>query len=456
MMVQELLGLGGAMLAVGAIAVALLILQPLFCAFVLIAYIPVWFVTNRAGRLGYRQTVEQTERLRMREYLFDTLTTKGPAQEVRAFDVGTYLADRQDAIYRTLLTEARVVMRRRMRLALAGHALTGFLSAGSLAVLVWFVSSGRMSLSTAGSAAGAMVLLSGRLHGVAGSSGGLYENSLYLEDYVDFVAASPRIAAARPTARPSRSPVSVAAEGVSFIYPSRREPSLTDVSLTLNRDEVVALVGENGSGKTTFAKLLAGLYRPSNGRVTWDGIDIATLDPVEVRQHVAVIFQDFVRYLLPAHDNIALGAHARFEDRAAVERAAGAAGIGDTLAGLRSGYDTVLGPAYFGGSDLSGGQWQRVALARLFFRDAPVVILDEPTASLDPRAEAELYANMRSLFAGRAVLLISHRFGSARTADRIYVLRDGRVHEQGTHGELVAAGGYYSELFELQARQYRD
>ena len=456
MMVQELINTAGAVLSIGGIAVALLIIQPLFCVLALIAYVPIWFATNRAGRLGYKQSVEQTERLRRQQYLFETLTTKPPAQEIRAFGVGAYLADRQHTIYSELLDELRAVLTRRMRLALAGQLATALLSAGVVAVLVWFVTSGRMTLAQAGSAAGAIVLLSGRLHGLANGSAGLYENSLYLEDYVSFVAAATRIEARRRTDPVVGEPEVLTAEDVSFTYPSRRRPSLVGASLELRRGEVVALVGENGSGKTTFAKLLAGLYTPAAGTVAWDGVDLSTLDPAEVRRHVAVVFQDFVRYLLPAYDNIALGDHRKFDDPGAVERAARAAGMHDTLAGLPAGYDTILGPAFFGGSDLSGGQWQRIALARLFFRDAPLVILDEPASALDPRAEAELYASMRTLFAGRGVLLISHRFASVRTADRIYVLRDGRIYEQGTHQELVAAGGYYAELFELQASQYRN
>jgi ATP-binding cassette subfamily B protein len=219
---------------------------------------------------------------------------------------------------------------------------------------------------------------------------------------------------------------------------------------------VVALVGENGSGKTTLAKLLGGLYLPQSGAVTWDGVDAAELDPAGVRSHVAVIFQDFIRYMMSAYDNVALGDPGRFEDRGAVERATAASGMHGALAALPHGYDTILGPEFLGGSDLSGGQWQRVALARAFFRDAPFVILDEPTASLDPRAEAELYASLGDLFHGRGVLLITHRFGSVKTADRIYVLRDGRVHEEGSHAELLAADGFYAELFRLQSSLYLD
>ncbi|HKP88680.1 MAG TPA: ABC transporter ATP-binding protein [Thermoleophilaceae bacterium] len=455
-MVSGLLAVVGAGFAIGGIVVALLVIEPLFCGLVLVAYVPAWLATNRAARLVYRFSVEQTERERRRMYLFELLTSKREAQEVRAFDLGEHLGDRHRRIYEALIRDLREVLRRRLRVALAGQLVTAALTAGALAVLVWFVVDERMSLSQAGAAASAMVLLTGRLRTLSTGAGGLYESSLYLEDYATFVAARPRIEATRPSEPAPADPEVLTADAVSFTYPSRTRPSLVEASLTLRRGEVVALVGENGSGKTTFAKLLAGLYEPQAGTIAWDGVDAATLDPRSVRSRVAVIFQDFVRYLLSAHDNIALGDHARSGDGGSVEEAARAAGIHDALGSLGHGYETLLGPEHFGGSDLSGGQWQRVALARAFFRDAPVVILDEPTASLDPRAEAALYERMRELYAGRGVLLITHRFGSVRTADRIYVLRDGRVVERGSHRELMDADGHYAELFRLQASSYVD
>jgi ATP-binding cassette, subfamily B, bacterial len=455
-MVSGLLGFVGTALAITGIVVALLIIEPLFCAFVLLAFIPSWLAMRYASRLVYSYDVEQTERERRRLYLFNLLTSKRDAQEVRAFDLGGFLGQRHRDVYELLIADLRALLRRRLKVALAGQLVNTLLVGAALVGLVWFVSSGRMSLAAAGSAAGALILLMGRLRALAASSAGLYESSLYLEDYTSFVAARPKIEASRPSRPAPKEPQIMQAREVSFTYPSGTRASLVDASLVLRKGEVVALVGENGSGKTTFAKLLAGLYEPQSGAITWDGVDTALMDPSSVRARVAVIFQDFTRYLLSARENIALGEHTRYDDFAAVEQAARTAGVHDALASLERRYESLLGPEYFGGTDLSGGQWQRIALARAFFRDAPIVILDEPTASLDPRAEAAIYGSMRQLFQGRGVLLISHRFGSVRTADRIYVLREGRVVEQGSHEELMASGGYYSELFRLQASSYID
>ncbi|HEX2028179.1 MAG TPA: ATP-binding cassette domain-containing protein, partial [Nitriliruptorales bacterium] len=250
------------------------------------------------------------------------------------------------------------------------------------------------------------------------------------------------------------SPQRIQADGLTFSYPGAAAPAVQDVSLELRRGEIVALVGQNGSGKTTLAKLLAHLYRPTSGRVLWDGIDISSYDAGRVRRRVAVLFQDFARYHLAAHENIAFGDVDRLCDHAGVVGAAQGAGADQFLARLDQGYDTVLSRIYGDGADLSVGQWQRVALARTAFREADLIVLDEPTAALDPYAEAQLFRRLRELAFGRAVLLISHRFSTVRSADRIYVLDGGRITEHGTHEELVASRGRYAQLFRLQAAPY--
>jgi ATP-binding cassette subfamily B protein len=233
-----------------------------------------------------------------------------------------------------------------------------------------------------------------------------------------------------------------------------RPHALRGVSIEVRKGEVVALVGENGSGKTTLAKVICGLYAPDRGRVLWDGVDVSTVDPDEIRSQITVIFQDFSRYWLTMRENIGLGRVARIDDTEAIRAAARHAGADRFIEGWPEGYETPMGPIFEGGKDLSTGQWQRVALARAFFRDAPLVILDEPTASLDARAEAELFERIRSLFKGRSVVLISHRFSSVRSADRIYVMKEGQIVERGTHEELMGLGGLYAELFNLQAAAY--
>ena len=455
-MTTGLVGMTGSLLGMAGVGAALLFIQPLFLVLIVVAYVPVWIATTTASRASYQRYIDLIHNDRRRYYLQAVMSRKDEAKEIRTFDLGQYFRKQWEDLYAWRIGRMRDVMHRRVKLGLVGGSVMSALTAGAVGFLVWLVSTHRLSLAGAGAAAAALVMLGTQLQGVATSAGQLFESSLFIEDFNSFVRSMPLMlvrAKGGGETPPERFDV-IRAEGITFTYPSRDEPSLKEATVEIRSGEVVALVGENGSGKTTLAKVLAGLYRPDAGTIFWDGLDTANFDPQKWRERVAVLFQDYVRYFLTVRENVGVGRWERMDDAAAIERAAKQAGIHDVFAGLAKGYDSLLGPEFLGGVDISGGQWQRIALARAFFRDAPLIILDEPTAALDPRSEAALFASIRQLFAGRSTLLISHRFSSVRSADRIYVLADGRVVESGTHSVLMQQKGLYAELFTLQAAAY--
>jgi ATP-binding cassette subfamily B protein len=454
-MVFGLSGLSSALVGVVGVSLALIAIEPLIIPLVLLVLVPAWMAASRRGWEFWRYFWRMTPKDRERNYLGRVLAGRDEAKEVRAFGLGEYLLARWRVLFEDRIRELRTVARRQLVYTLFSTLTIALLLGLTIVLVGWLATTGRVSLSEAGIALAGIAVVGSRLTEAGYSAASLSEAGFYLDDFAAFLATG---AAAEPErAATAAGFESISADGVTFTYPSGDKPALIDVSIEVRKGEVVALVGENGSGKSTLAKVLAGLYTPQAGTVTWDGVDIATIDPNELRRKVAIIFQDFIHYHLSAGQNIGFGnIDPRGEATLTIEGAAEQAGADEFIARLRAGYETLLGPEFMGGVDLSVGQWQRMALARAFYRDAPLVILDEPTAALDARAEHELFVRIRNLLAARTVLLISHRFSSVRNADRVYVLHEGRLIESGTHAELVAAGGHYAEMYGLQAAAYRE
>jgi ATP-binding cassette subfamily B protein len=454
MLTQSLLSIAASLTGLIGLLAVLFVLNPLLVPALLVGVVPLVLVASLFSREFHEFNVRFTHDQRRRFYVRSLLTGREMAKEVRAFGLIDHFRALNRSLFEDRMRHLRGLVRRGAARSLAGSAGSAVSVGVTVGILLWFILSGRMSFGSGAAAALAIVQLGGMLSGVAINVGQLYESSLFLSDYQAFRDLLPRVLQARPTGTPPGGFDTITVEEVTFTYPDATHPAVEAVSLEIGRGEVVALVGENGSGKTTLAKLLCQLYRPQAGTVWWDGVDLAGIDPAELRRSVAVVFQDFPQYLFSASTNIGLGRVEALDDEARIERAARQAGAQDFVERLPEGYQTMLGKMFEGGVDLSVGQWQRMALARAFFRDAPLIILDEPTAALDARAEHNLFESIRGLFQGRTVLLISHRFSSVRSADRIFVLREGRLIEHGTHAQLMRECGHYAELFTLQASAY--
>ena len=447
---QGLLTMGSALLASIALSLALLTLAPVLVPLVAIGGIPVLLASRRESRLEFDFSVKQTPALRLRSYFALLQMGRDEAKEIRAFGLGRWLVGRFDAIYSAYISDLRRHVRRRALLGLLGQVGAAVVLGVTLLAMVWLIARGSLSVAGAGAALVAIRLLTNQVQQVFKGVQTVFESGLFLDDLNEFLALGQ---ASQEEDKGDEAPESfrlVKVEDVRFRYPESSAEALRGVRVELRAGEIVALVGENGSGKTTLAKLLAGLYEPAAGRIAWDDRDLAEFRPSSIRERVTVVFQDFVRYALTGTENIAVGRIDVPADPDQVRAAARSASAEGFLSALPRGFDTVLSRIFAGGQDLSGGQWQRVALARSFYRDAPLVILDEPSAALDPRAEYDLFATLREALQGRTALFISHRFSTVRGADRIYVLHEGAVVEEGTHEQLIERDGRYAELYNLQ------
>lgn len=438
------------------IGAALLTMHGLLLPLIVLAGIPTLVATLINSRRAYVFEYLWTPQNRERTYLGELLTVPAAAKEIRVFSASRFLKRKYDALTKERLERFGKYLRKQLNVAIAGRLGSSLGAAVALGALTWLVLNDRIDFPTAMTAGAAMQLLVGRLSNLARGIGRLVESGMFFSDYQSFLSYATEIETAESgrTPLPALSFQQLSVENVSFRYPGTDKLVLENVFIEINAGEVVALVGENGSGKTTLVKLILQLYKPDEGHILWNGVDTRELAQEALRSELTVIFQDFIKYHLPIADNIALGRAERPSDLSLIEEAARKTGAHQFIDRLPRKYETRLGREFLGGHELSVGQWQRLALARAVYRGGSFLILDEPTASLDPRAEHELFAHIRELQRDRSVLLISHRFSSVRTADRIYVLDSGRIIEQGTHDQLMTRDGHYAELFSLQAAAY--
>jgi ATP-binding cassette subfamily B protein/ATP-binding cassette subfamily C protein len=427
------------------------VLNPILLVLLVLAEIPGGWAAVRAARIEYATNFALADSSRRMWILTDLMANRHTAAELRSYTLRNFLLRRvaRLAVYER---DARLNAARRQTVTqVAGSAVGGLATACVYVALGALLEVGALPLSVAGTALLAIRSAQSALTTLLYSVNQCYEQGLYFSDYLNFCAdAESRIPAAGGTHAPAGFEF-ITASGVRFAYPGVSEPALTDVSVRIGRGEVVALVGENGSGKTTLAKILAGLYQPDQGTVRWDDTPADDIDPDRLRERIAVIAQDHANWPLTVRHNITMG---RDLDESLLATAVAAAEAGEVIDALPHGYNTLLDRHFKEGAELSGGQWQRIAVARGFYRAAPLLIMDEPTAALDARAEHALFSSVRGHKAGRSILIITHRLASARHADRIYVLHHGRLIEQGRHADLMALGGQYAELYSLQASQY--
>ena len=455
-MLAGLAGMAQQFLTLLSMLSAVIFFYPWLLLLLLAATIPVFLGETRFAMLSYSMLYRYTPERRELDYLRYLGASNESAKEVKIFGLGKYLVDRSRLLFDRFYAENRhLAIHRAIHGTLLNLIPTGaYYAAYALIVLralAGALSVGGLTLMV-GAFSRARTLMESLVSGLAGVS----EQALFVKDLFDFFDTNPTISSP-PDAIPAPRPIQSGFEfqDVSYAYPGSARNVLENISFRFYPGERIALVGENGAGKTTLVKLLARLYDPTAGRILLDGIDLREYDVDDLRREIGVIFQDYMRYDMLAAENIGFGRIDEMEDQPKIELSADKSLAAGVVKNLPNRYRQMLGRRFEGGVDLSTGQWQKIALARAYMRDAQILILDEPTASLDARAEFEVYQRFVDLTTGKMAVLISHRFSTVRMADRILVLENGRIIEQGSHRHLVALGGKYSELFELQAAGYR-
>jgi len=436
--------------------IALLIgVSPLLALIALISPIPAFIADTRYGWRGYNIARWGSRLLRRMTYLVTLLTTDTYAKEVKLFGLGGYFIDRYRLIGNAFYGSQRRQVARRYSVGF----LWGNLSTVATSVTYLYVAlqaiAGRLTLGDLTLYTTAAQSVQNSIQGILSGFSSMYEHNLYLSNLFELMATETKLPVpSHPVPVPVPLRGELRFEHVTFAYPDAKENALDDLSFTIAPGETVAIVGRNGAGKTTLFKLICRLYDPVEGRILVDGVDIRDYEPDQLRAQIGGMFQDYVAYQATAAENIGLGNLSHLADREAVARAGQQAGADSLIAGLPAGYDTALGKWFDAGVNLSGGEWQKVALARAFMRDARILLLDEPTSALDAQAEYDLFERLRTLTRGKTAVYISHRFSTVRRADRILFLEHGQLVEQGTHEQLMRLSGRYARLFRLQASAY--
>jgi ATP-binding cassette subfamily B protein len=439
-----------------SLSVSIVIFSPWLLLLLVAGVIPAFVGESHFAFLGYAKNFRQTPIRRQLDYLRVAGGSKEAAKELKLFGLGNFFTDRFTRLSDQIYEEDVSLARRRLA---AGSLLSSIGTAGyysAYVLVIWRTVTGALSIGQLAFLTGAIQQASGNIQLIFSTVAGIADQALFLTDLVAFFEMKPTIQS-KPNALPAPHPIQTGFEfrNVSFRYPGSSRVILEGLNFRLFPDERVALVGENGQGKTTIVKLLTRLYDPTEGQVLLDGIDLREYDLEDLYRNIGIIFQDFMRYEMTARENIAVGRIEAIDNLPLLQEAAEKSMADEVIARLSGRYDQMLGRRFDGGVDLSGGEWQKVALARAYLRNAQVLVLDEPTAALDARSEFQVFQRFAELTAGKMALFISHRFSTVRMADRILVIDGGRVVEDGDHEQLTHLGGRYAEMFEMQAGSYR-
>ncbi len=443
-------------ITLASVLVLLVRFSPLLAIVVFVAAIPSFLSQSQYAEMAFRAVTRRAKEARLLNYLEQLLTGNDTFKEVKMFGLGKPLLERYRQLFINFFNEDIAIARKKSLAGLGWGLLSSLAYYGSYVWVILRTIAGAATLGDMTMFLSIFRQSQQSITSLLGNFNNLYESNLYLDNLLDYLKITPVLVNPKDgLMAPSPIEQGIRFQNVSFKYPGSDVFVLKNINLFIPPGESIALVGLNGAGKTTLVKLLTRLYDPTEGEILLDGHDLREYDLASLHQRFGVIFQDFVRYQFSVRENIGFGQVDELENLAKIKDAAERGGADQVIEGMPNGYETILGRRWEKGLELSGGQWQKIALARAFMRNAEALILDEPTSALDAEAEYEIFKRFRELMSGRIAVLISHRFSTVRMADRIVVLSDGRIVELGSHAELMACGGPYSRLFELQAEGYR-